>query len=637
MHYGRDQGGFGSADSEGVVDVVNGARAAACNHGDGKGIGDGAGEFEVVARLRAVAVHRGEQDFARTARFGFARPRDGTFAGRGAPAMQEDLPVFLAAPLGVYGDDHTLHAKAFGARFDEFGRSEGARVDEHFVGACREDSGHFVGGFQAAADGEGDERLLAHARGEVSNHVAALVTGGNVEEHEFVGTGAVVKGGALDGVARVAHVLELHALHDAPILDVERRDDSFGWHLLSVRGAAVRRVTPFGMIPVGVMPFGMIDNPFEFGRELRREELIDRRDELARVKRALGEGGKLFLIGPRRYGKTSLLAVAQTELQASGVQVLRFNVEAFSTVEALTRALVTEAAKRLSGPVQKVGERIRSLFGVLKPELAFDPANGNWSVALGAAHRPTEVPGFIEALDALERLAGEQPLGLALDEFQQLLVIGGDEAEAQLRAAVQTHSHLGYVFAGSKTRLLSQMVLDPARPFYRLGEPLFLGQIPRAEFLPVLRARFQSADIAIEDGALGALLDLADDVPYNVQALAQNAFEDARFSHRLSVADVEGALLEWVGRLDPLYTQLWLDLSPIQGQTLRAVLDFGGQNLQSAAVARKLKRPSSSIQKSLAVLLERDILRTEEEAGRLRYHFDDPFFAAWIQRTIAEN
>ena len=51
-------------------------------------------------------------------------------------------------------------------------------------------------------------------------------------------------------------------------------------------------------------------NPFEYGRELDRDELVDREEELRQVTRALENGGKLFLIGPRRYGKTSLLRAA---------------------------------------------------------------------------------------------------------------------------------------------------------------------------------------------------------------------------------------------------------------------------------------------------------------------------------------
>ena len=49
-------------------------------------------------------------------------------------------------------------------------------------------------------------------------------------------------------------------------------------------------------------------NPFEFGRELSAAELVDRDEERAAVVHAMEEGGRLFLIGPRRFGKTSGVA-----------------------------------------------------------------------------------------------------------------------------------------------------------------------------------------------------------------------------------------------------------------------------------------------------------------------------------------
>ncbi len=47
-------------------------------------------------------------------------------------------------------------------------------------------------------------------------------------------------------------------------------------------------------------------NPFEFGGELKASAPIDREQELDLVIRTIENGGKLFLIGPRRYGKTSI-------------------------------------------------------------------------------------------------------------------------------------------------------------------------------------------------------------------------------------------------------------------------------------------------------------------------------------------
>lgn len=44
-------------------------------------------------------------------------------------------------------------------------------------------------------------------------------------------------------------------------------------------------------------------NPFEYGRELGLSELVDRAEELGVIEATIRTRAKLFLIGPRRYGK----------------------------------------------------------------------------------------------------------------------------------------------------------------------------------------------------------------------------------------------------------------------------------------------------------------------------------------------
>jgi len=51
-------------------------------------------------------------------------------------------------------------------------------------------------------------------------------------------------------------------------------------------------------------------NPFQYGRELGTDSLVDRQEEVTEVINTITEANKLFLVGPRRYGKTSILAAA---------------------------------------------------------------------------------------------------------------------------------------------------------------------------------------------------------------------------------------------------------------------------------------------------------------------------------------
>jgi hypothetical protein len=227
---------------------------------------------------------------------------------------------------------------------------------------------------------------------------------------------------------------------------------------------------------------------------------------------------------------------------------------------------------------------------------------------------------------------------LMIDEFQSLVMEGGVKLEGQLRGRIQQHQRVGYVFAGSKTRMLTAMTLDPARPFYRLGAARFIGPVPRADFLAFLRTSFTRTGfgIAAEEDPLALLLDLAEEVPYNVQHLAHECWNQLRSQTGagpivLTTKTVHAALEFIVRSLDPLYTQLWKDLTTVQQKTLLAVIQQEGRGLLATKVTHGLGKGASTIKRALTALLDRDILREEERTGTIRYRFEDPFFAQWLR------
>ena len=123
-------------------------------------------------------------------------------------------------------------------------------------------------------------------------------------------------------------------------------------------------------------------NPFEFGRELSGTELVDREEELATVMRTMGQGGRLFLIGPRRFGKTSILRAATEQAEAEGIVVLRHDAEAYPTLRPLAEAVVAEAARHLTGTVERAGKKLREFFGALRPQIIFNPLDNTFSASL---------------------------------------------------------------------------------------------------------------------------------------------------------------------------------------------------------------------------------------------------------------
>lgn len=391
-----------------------------------------------------------------------------------------------------------------------------------------------------------------------------------------------------------------------------------------------------------------MDNPFEFGRELGAGELVDREDEIAQVVSTIRQGGKLFLVGPRRFGKTSILKAAGDRLSGQGAIVLRCDAEIYPSVDLLVGALVAQAAKNLEGTIERTGDRIRKFFAKLRPDVTFSITDRDWTVRLGVAtagDASKHVELLVQALDGVENLARAQAearaVGVVIDEFQKLIELGGRAAEGQIRAAIQRHQCTGYVFAGSKTRLLTAMTMDAARPFYRLGALRSIGPLPASDFTQFLRNKFVGSGFSVPAGAgdeaIHSILDLAEEVPYNVQVLAHACWDRLRAGktpkeRTLSRSVVEESVDRVVREYDPFYTQLWNGLTGIQKKTLASVISERGTNLQSMKVARGVGSGPSTIRRSLQALIVRDVLREEERLGSVRMRFEDPFFAQWIAR-----
>jgi len=383
-------------------------------------------------------------------------------------------------------------------------------------------------------------------------------------------------------------------------------------------------------------------NPFEFGRELAPDELVDRDSELRDIGRAVANRGKLFLIGPRRFGKTSILNAIEHRLTARGAVVLRYDAEAYESLAALAQALLTGAARKLTGPLAKAGDVVKQFFSRLRPDVNYDLVHHNLSVKIGreTPSKGTDLPLLTDVLDGIERLAARRskPVVVIIDEFQQVVREGGEAAERQLRAAIQRHRRVSYLFAGSKTRLMADMTGDPGRAFWKLGERHFLGPIPRDDFRRFLVRGFSRAGFKTTPDGIEHILDLAEDVPFNVQRLASACWERLRVGddRSLTVAAVDSAARSVVSHESPAYTQLWLALSRAQKMALKSVIEQQGRELLSRAALDRHGLAASTIQRALESLDSLGVVRQDESNGAIRYRLEDPFFAVWLALAQAQ-
>jgi len=384
-------------------------------------------------------------------------------------------------------------------------------------------------------------------------------------------------------------------------------------------------------------------NPFQFGRELGAGSLVDREEEVAAVKRAIRDGNKLFLIGPRRFGKTSILKTAADELADESGIIIRLDAESFSSIDELVARIVSASAKALEGDLRRIGEQVRKVFSRVKPELDYNVADGEWSAKFGLDSEKLANPVLIvDSLNGFEKLAQAQPknkpVGLILDEFQRVIELGGRDLEGQIRAAIQTHSRAGYVFAGSKTRMLHDMLMDKTRPFYRLGTNIFLKPVPRQDFEVFLMEQFANSGIRADVSVVNLIMDLAEEVPFNIQQLAHQCWTDLKESTKpgrpvLTDESVHASLEVLTRQQDPFYAQIWNSLTSIQQRTLKALITEKGANMQTNRVVNSIGNSAPAVRQALISMSTQTILRDEQTRNQKLYRFEDPFFASWIRLT----
>src|SRR5262245_25282578 len=112
-------------------------------------------------------------------------------------------------------------------------------------------------------------------------------------------------------------------------------------------------------------------NPFVYGEVVPATAFVDRVDELDRLVQDLGSGQKVFLISPRRYGKSSLIRQALRAAARAGALTADITVSSYSSylafLEGYTRGLLA-----MQTGMEKARAWLRDAIGAARPELRLE-------------------------------------------------------------------------------------------------------------------------------------------------------------------------------------------------------------------------------------------------------------------------
>src|SRR5687767_8461576 len=378
-----------------------------------------------------------------------------------------------------------------------------------------------------------------------------------------------------------------------------------------------------------------MQNPFVYGEVVPGEAFVDREVELDRLVEDLAGGQKVFLISPRRYGKSSLIRQALTALSRRGALTVEVTVSAYSSyvsfLEGYARALAAFETRW-----QRGRDWLTTAISSTRPEIRLEQGGtgpGHFAVAFPLVRTERDITRLANELFALPgRVASERKrtVVVALDEFQAIDAFNGGSVEHALRAATQHQRNVGYVFAGSEPSLMEKMI-GPKRPFYKAGPVMRLDKIPPDVFTAFIETRFGKSGIRAEAGLGAAIVDLAGNLPYDVQRLAHETWDDIRNAsgRKATLDNLHATLARLLAEQETIFEAVWQRLTLAQRGVLRAVVLQDGRELLSADTrARHRLGGPSSVQTSLTALVKQDLLIREVN----RYVVVDSLLREWVAR-----
>jgi uncharacterized protein len=361
-------------------------------------------------------------------------------------------------------------------------------------------------------------------------------------------------------------------------------------------------------------------NPFRFSGPLAPEEMIDR-DSEADDLWTLAEGGHSFrLVGPRRYGKTTLLRRVLATAEEHGTAAVLIDLQdVLSIAEIVVR--IERGYQRLKGPIRR---RVESLFrswniglslggGGFTATLQRNPNVDAESVLL----RLLELPAELFERDGTTSL-------VVFDEIQDVLAVAG--ADGKLRSVIQHQTDAAtYAFSGSAPGVMQQLFADPKRPLLDQAVPRSLAPLPLDAVASYVTRRFQQTEREV-GRALEPLLEFTRGHPQRSMMLAHYLWQRTR---RGEAAD-EGS---WVVALDqaandsaPLMRAIWRALTVNERRVARALaVATTPLYSQETALAVGIKR--TSIRKALESLGANADVISEADRPRLT----DPMFELWLR------
>jgi uncharacterized protein len=361
-------------------------------------------------------------------------------------------------------------------------------------------------------------------------------------------------------------------------------------------------------------------NPFRFSGPLAPEEMIDR-DPEAEDLLALVEGGHSFrLVGPRRYGKTTLLRrVLESAAHEEMATVLVDLQDVLSISEIVVR--IERGYERLKGPIRRHVESLLRTWNI-----GLSLGGGGFTATLQRNPHVDPESVLLRLLELPATLFDRQgiPSLIVFDEIQDVLAVTG--ADGKIRSVIQHQGEAAtYAFAGSAPGMMQQLFADPTRPLLDQAVPRNLAPLPLDEVADYVQARCERTGRDV-GAALAPYLEFTRGHPQRSMMLAHYLWQRTTRAASADEATWLSALDQAATDAAPLMQAIWRALTANERRVARA-LAVAATPLYSEDTASAVGIKRTSIARALEGLTGKADVIVVDGSPRLT----DPMFEHWLR------
>jgi uncharacterized protein len=356
-------------------------------------------------------------------------------------------------------------------------------------------------------------------------------------------------------------------------------------------------------------------SPFPYQGPLDPDQVRGRDDLLDDLTERVTERRVTALLGPRRFGKTSVLRRLAADLtEVSTLAVDLFGVQTHADVVVRLTTALREAVPAVRDPAVELSVQVGIDLGGVQARLALSPAK-----------RPDARSLYDQLVRTLVSVAQRTPLLVVFDEFQSLAAIEG--ATAVLRTHLQRHyTDLGLVFAGSAPSAMRDVFTRHDQPFFNQADLVTIEPLELAAVHDIVAAGF--AATSRDPGTVaGQIFTLTGGHPQRTMRAADEVWRHTGPNDRAD--EVWGRALLSLRRAEAaVLASTYDDLTATEQKVLRVYAN-GGAIYGSAAERLELSPGAAAHARDR--LLDDGKLRRTDDAEIV---VTDPFLADWLVQRL---